>query len=323
MLPWLLQPFTELQRHQGHSLLLHGPQGAGQFELAALLAQKWLCESIDGPSMLPCGVCPSCHYLVSRTHPDLQLLAPQSMRIALQWNEDESSLAAGTKPSKVIRVADARSAIHWSHQTPSRGRAKVLIIYPAASLNTESANSLLKTLEEPAPSLRIILCADDPQALMPTLRSRCQLWSMHLPPAPDSLKWLQDQGLPATEASALLKAFGGSPLAAWAAHQAGISAKEWYHLPTCVQQGRPEDIAKYSRWPVPLFIQALQCLCIDLLALRHGGMARYFDESNLQFEHSTEQLNRWWLELQRAARYQEHPFNPGLLMESLTLSISR
>jgi DNA polymerase-3 subunit delta' len=321
-MPWLHHPFMQLQQHQGHALLLHGPQGAGQFELAALLAQKWLCEG-KTTSSLACGQCPSCHYLKSRTHPDLQLLAPQHMRIALQWNEDESSVAAGAKPSKVIKVADARSAIAWSHQTATRGHGKVLIIYPADSLNAESANTLLKTLEEPADGLRIIMCADDPQALMPTLRSRCQLWAMHLPNYQDALEWLGQQGLPNIEIPVLLKAFGGSPMAVLAAHQAGLSAKDWQQLPAMLKHAKPEDIAKYSRWSIPIFIQALQRLCVDLMALHYGGSVRYFDEATLNLGFSIEQLSHWWKELQRAARHQDHPLSAGLLMESLVLSVHK
>ena len=82
-LPWLAAPLRELlQRQQAHALLLHGPQGVGQFELAIALAQGWLCET-ESSDARPCGRCASCKLVQARSHPDLLMLMPKAMQSQL------------------------------------------------------------------------------------------------------------------------------------------------------------------------------------------------------------------------------------------------
>ena len=100
-LPWLAGPLAEALRTQkGHALLVHGPQGIGQFELALSLAQSWLCEDLTGGHA--CGRCASCHLVQARSHPDLLVLLPEALAEALGWtNEDTASdKASKAKPSK-------------------------------------------------------------------------------------------------------------------------------------------------------------------------------------------------------------------------------
>lgn len=184
-LPWLASTLTKALSQKGHALLLHGPEGVGQFELAMVLAQSWLCEAVPAGSALavqpPCGRCEACRLLAAGAHPDLMVLVPEALReaLGLQAAADDGEGAAGTtvktkSGGRDIRVADVRRAIDWGHQTSSRGRSKVLVLHPAQALNLVAANALLKTLEEPAGRLRIVLSTSDPQMLLPTLRSRCQ-----------------------------------------------------------------------------------------------------------------------------------------------------
>ena len=91
------------------------------------------------------------------------------------------------KPSKEIRVDAVRAAIEWGQKTSSRGGAKVILIHPAQAMNPTAANALLKTLEEPAGPLRLVLTTNDPEALLPTVRSRCQRLRLDLPPAAQAL----------------------------------------------------------------------------------------------------------------------------------------
>ncbi|MBC7955131.1 MAG: DNA polymerase III subunit delta', partial [Cytophagales bacterium] len=89
-LPWLATPLHEALRTQrGHALLIHGPQGIGQFELALTLAQAWLCET--NPTQQPCGTCASCRLVQAHSHPDLLVLLPEALRESLGWGATDDS----------------------------------------------------------------------------------------------------------------------------------------------------------------------------------------------------------------------------------------
>ena len=67
-LPWLAGPLHQaLTQGRSHALLLQGPSGVGQFDLALLLAQAWLCEARTAADQPGCGRCASCHLLRSRS----------------------------------------------------------------------------------------------------------------------------------------------------------------------------------------------------------------------------------------------------------------
>ena len=91
-LPWLAEP---LRRTLGgpsahHALLVQGPAGVGQLEFALGLAGAWLCEQ---PRPLACGVCPSCHLVAQRSHPDLRLIVPQALRAEAGLPDDGTGTA--------------------------------------------------------------------------------------------------------------------------------------------------------------------------------------------------------------------------------------
>lgn len=324
-LPWLAGTLAQALSQKGHALLLHGPEGVGQFELALVLAQSWLCEGAPMGSPLgaqpPCGRCEACRLLASGVHPDLMVLVPESLRerlglaaVADEGEGGSSSTAKAKSGGRDIRVADVRRAIDWGHQTSSRGRSKVLVLHPAQSLNLVAANALLKTLEEPAGQLRIVLSTADPQALLPTLRSRCQQVAMPLPSGPEARDWLQARGVEG--ADFLLAAAGGRPQEALAMARDGLDARLWPQLPGAVQQGRADV---FQGLPIPRVVDALQKVCVDLMSRAQGVAAAYFPNEALPGGASPHALADWWLQLKRAARHQDHPWNAALLIESLVL----
>lgn len=325
-LPWLEAPWRQAVSQRGHALLLHGPHGVGQFELALSLAQTWLCEAPRAAAAVdlqpPCGRCDACHLLQAGVHPDVMILVPDALRhqLGLQVVGEEGSDATGGggKPKaggRDIRVADVRRAIDWGHQSSSRGRAKVLILHPAQALNVVAANALLKTLEEPAGLLRLVLSAADPQALLPTLRSRCQAVAVSLPPAEQAQAWLTARGV--TGADMLLRAAAGRPQEAWALVQEGLDARRWPELPELLRQGRVEAI---QGLPIPRAVDVLQKLCLDLMTRAMGQSPQYFPTECLPAGAQPSALSRWWRMLQRVARHDEHPWNAPLLLESLVLA---
>ena len=320
-LPWLAAPLHQaLTQGRSHALLLQGPAGVGQFDLALLLAQAWLCEARPAPDQPGCGRCASCHLLRSRSHPDFQVLLPDALREPLGFGamdaEGEgggSAKAAKTKPSKEIKIEAVRQMLAFAQVSAARGRAKVVVVYPAEALNTIAANALLKTLEEPAGLLRFVLASAAPQQLLPTIRSRCQPLQMALPAREAALAWLTAQGV--DQPGVLLDATGGRPQEALLWSEEGVGAKTWLELPRRIARG---EASALTDWPVPRAIAAMQRLVHDLMRIAHGAGPAYFPRDALpKLPAVRAALDQWARTLQQAARHADHPLNAGLLMESL------
>jgi DNA polymerase III subunit delta' len=320
-LPWLAAPLKHaLQEMRGHATLLHGAAGAGLFELAMTLAQGWLCEA-RGNRAQPCGSCASCHLARAGTHPDLLVLVPDAMRERLGWGADsdeepadgEGGAKARAKPSREIKVEAVRHAIGFAQQSSARGQGKAIVIHPADTMNLVSANALLKTLEEPPGTLRLVLTTASAQALLPTLRSRCHALRLDAPGSDAAVAWLREQGV--AEPEAMLAAMGGQPLTVldWLAD--GGDARDWARLPALVaKQGDPGPL---TGWPLPRAIDALVKLCHDAMALAAGGAPRFYPATALPAGASLPALVEWSKALAHASRYDEHPWNASLLIESL------
>jgi len=321
-LPWLATPLrAALASARSHALLVQGPGGVGQFELAVVLAQTWLCEDTTrAPDAWACGRCVSCRLFNSHGHPDFRLLIPDALREPLGWAPEEAEGAASetkaskAKPSREIKVDAVRAAISFAQQTSSRGRAKVVLVYPAEAVNLIASNALLKTLEEPAGQLRFVLASAAPDALLPTIRSRCQPVPLPLPLEAECLDWLQAQGVDQPEI--LLRGAGGRPQEALMWARDGVQAKTWAALPERLARG---DATALTDWPVPRAIDALQRLCHDLLRRQCGAAASYFPDSAVPKLKHAAPLHAWSQVLKQAARHADHPLNAGLLMESLFL----
>lgn len=319
-LPWLADALQHGLASKAHALLVHGPQGIGQFELATTLAQGWLCEAPVEPR--PCSRCAGCQLVRARSHPDLLVLLPEALRESLGWAVSGEAGEAGAgekatkaKPSKEIKVDAVRAAVAFAQTTSARGRGKVLVVHPAESLNAVAANTLLKTLEEPPGDARFLLSCAAPDALLPTIRSRCQSLSLRLPSQADATAWLSRQGV--ADATTLLVACGGQPLTArqWAGE--GLDAALWRRVPSMVAAGQS---AAFTGWPVPRLVETLQKLCHDAISVTAGAAPRYFPADVVPAGSSLGALTRWSKELARIAADEDHPWSAGLLVEALVAS---
>src|SRR5437660_7006197 len=137
-----------------HALLFHGQDRIGKRLMAKVLAQAVNCEA--APALSPpdaCGACRSCHQIDIGSHPDVTLIEATS----------------GKGETEQTRDIESRFIYR-----PLVGRRKIVILDNADLLRPEAANALLKTIEEPPPDSLIILVSSRPEALLPTIRSRCQ-----------------------------------------------------------------------------------------------------------------------------------------------------
>ena len=338
-LPWLAQPLKNaLATQRSHALLIQGPRGVGQFELAIAMAQAWLCEApAEVPAETarqlhpkPCGVCAACKLVQAHSHPDMLVLLPEALREPLGWaggasgdDEGEGAASATTtttssdkagkrKASKDIRIDEVRLAIGFAQITSARGRGKVVVLHPVERMNMASSNALLKTLEEPAGNSRLLLSTSAPEMLLPTIRSRCQIVPLALPDPTVAAQWLTAQGV--EQAEVLLAATGGQPQEALLWVGEGITAAVWAGLPKQVARG---DVGSLAAWPLARVIDTLQKLCHDMQRLAVGHAPRYFAVSALTAPVPLSALNPWAVELQSQVRHAEHPWNVNLMVEAL------
>lgn len=319
--PWLQTQLSALLRQRGHAWLLSGASGLGQYPLALALVSAWLCERVGDAGA--CGQCISCHLIEARTHPDLALLMPETVMLEKGWALSEKAQAEidekKRKPSREIRVEAMRDTVEFAQRTGARGRGKAVLIYPAERMNAVTANALLKTLEEPAGDVRFVLASEAAHQLLPTIRSRCLGHAMVWPREEELLAWLQEQGTPA--AASWLKAAGGRPDDALRLAASGRDAKSWGLLPRALAQGQLSAVVE---WTPAQAVDALQKLCHDLWAAKVGGKPRFFEAPDLpSVLPSAQALARWSKELTLTALTVEHPFNAGLMLESLVSQASR
>ncbi|MCM2251264.1 MAG: DNA polymerase III subunit delta' [Ramlibacter sp.] len=317
--PWIAAQARQLLAQRGHAWLLQGPSGLGQYGLALELARAWLCDLPSAQGA--CGNCPSCHAVEVRAHTDLCVLMPETIMLELDWPLPEKAQQEldekKRKPSKEIRVEAMRDAVEFAQRTSGRGRGKVVLVYPAERMNHVTANTLLKTLEEPAGDLRFVLASEAAHQLLPTLRSRCLGHTMGWPQEGEALAWLQAQGVNPADASPLLRAAGGRPEDALSFSRSARDAKAWAVLPKALARG---DAGVLAGWTPAEAVSALQKLCHDLLAVKAGAAPRFFQAVDLPSAASSASfaaLTGWARELAATVRTVEHPFHAGLMLETL------
>ena len=142
-----------------HAILLVGPSGVGKTTLATDLAAGLLCEA--GAGARPCGSCRPCRLALGGSHPDVHRLAPDG---------PGRQVGIGGSGSKVRGVRDLIAELAL---LPVEGGARIGIVESAQRMNEDAQAALLKTLEEPAAGVVLVLCADGEDGLLPTIRSRC------------------------------------------------------------------------------------------------------------------------------------------------------
>jgi DNA polymerase-3 subunit delta' len=157
-----------------HAYLFGGPEGVGKGRAARLLAQAANCEGgAPGPAGFrddPCGACPPCRKIAKGIHPDVLVLHEERvMAKAGAWEPK-----GGRAPSKDIVVDQVRELVdHRLALKRYEGRRRFVLVDPADAMNPQAQNALLKTLEEPPEDTTLVLVASSPDALLPTIRSRC------------------------------------------------------------------------------------------------------------------------------------------------------
>jgi DNA polymerase III subunit delta' len=172
-----------------HSLILAGPRGAGKYTLALMLARAVNCleSKIAAPQSgaLPdfCGRCANCVRIGEAANleervaeavaarDELRETDKRETRILVQTHPDVLVIPPDP-PQLLIKLGQVRQAIHAAYYRPPIEARRAFTIFTASAFMKEAANSLLKLLEEPPEHTSLILLTENPQELLPTIRSR-------------------------------------------------------------------------------------------------------------------------------------------------------
>lgn len=333
-----------------HALLLHGQQGLGKLALARAFAASLLCDAPrnDGQA---CGDCPACHWLAQGNHPDFRLLQPAALAEDDGEGESPAAASGSKKPSQQITIDQVRGLDDFLHVGTHRQGLRVVIVCPAEAMNRNTANALLKTLEEPLAATHFLLVSHEPDRLLPTIRSRCQTVAVATPDRSAGSAWLEAAvaGLGHDDAQRWLALAGGAPLLAAelaAPPEGGRKAGKGgenrnlallTELNAQLAQGaRLSPLAAAAALDKTLkadkeeggagglkqLVVWWQKWLVDLTLARAGNPARYFLAEGaalrqLGEQADTEELFRFNRLLTKYKALSEHPLNTRLFLEEL------
>jgi len=179
-----------------HSLILAGPAGAGKYTLALMLAKAVNCLEPAETDGLPdfCGACRNCARIALSA--GLEALVDEAVaardemrdtdkretRILIQTHPDVL-IVPPDPPQLLIKLGQVRQAIHVAYYRPPVESARTFTIFTSSAFMKEAANSLLKVLEEPPEHTSLILLTENPQEMLPTIRSRAVIHRLGAIPA--------------------------------------------------------------------------------------------------------------------------------------------
>lgn len=205
-MPWL-QPALEHfgqsldQGRLPHATLITGDRGVGKRHLAEQVAGLLVCDQRVSGARVRCGECRQCRLIEGNSHPDIRVYHPEN--------------------SRMIRIDQVRALSQFAVASPQVAGVKVAIIDRADQLNINAANGLLKTLEEPAADVVLLLLQETGRPVLPTIRSRCRLLPLATPSAPEASAWLaaelggrevaDEEPIPEDRQSLALVLAGGAP----------------------------------------------------------------------------------------------------------------
>jgi DNA polymerase-3 subunit delta' len=321
--------FLRLTRKLPHAILLHGPRGIGKLEFARNAAALLLCQRAFAGADLreACGQCTACLLHRQGNHPDFFLIQPEADAPELADADADQPVASAAekkkKPSKQILIAQIRDVLENIQTGTHQGGRRVILLNPAETMNAATANALLKTLEEPPSDTIMLLVSNEPERLLPTIRSRCQGLGFGEPDRALALKWLKEKEI--KNAANLLARYGGAPLSAMeaASEESGLD----YSALTANLAAALDPLACAELLvgvEPAIAVDCLQRWVSDLVMFGLSGRVRYFPSHEAEIGGTARlapvlsllRLSRRLTELRAIAR---HPVNVRLFAERLAM----
>ncbi|WP_322201765.1 ATP-binding protein [Acutalibacter intestini] len=172
-----------------HAVILQGEPGTGKRTLAALLGKALVCRNRD---QAPCGVCPSCVRAAAGSHPDLRVVE-------------------GSGVSKALNVDTIRAVLEDAYRMPDESPYNVYILNMGTRTLDAAQNKLLKLIEEPPQGAVFILICPSADSVLPTIRSRAQIFTLLPLEEAEAAQWLErEKQVDSSRAQELARLCGGN-----------------------------------------------------------------------------------------------------------------
>ena len=253
------------RKNLGHAYLFSGPSGVGKATLARTICKALLCKNPQPTG--PCDVCPSCHKFESGNHADFHYSEPDGL---------------------YFKIDQVRQIIHTASLKPVESPWKTFLLESVHYMREEAANAFLKVLEEPPGQTIFFLISEGTEVLLPTIRSRCQIFEFQ-PLQPEEIQhWLvQNKQLTNADAIHLSLSTHGSLGKALDANadeyreirdrvlltlEIAILPKSYYTLVDAIRAITVDRTEMAER------LLILEELTRDLILLRSSGSARLIHE---------------------------------------------
>lgn len=314
--PRLVAQLTRMIQSErlSHAVLLTGEQGSGKEAVAHFLIQMTLCEN---PQNVPCETCRACRLLKSGNHLNVHSVEADG---------------------QFIKREQIDQLIHELSKTARESGRKFYIVHEAHRMNASSANALLKFLEEPTSDVTAILLTNQPHALLPTIRSRCQQMTLQPIPSEQLKQQLMEQEVTESMASTISKMANSveEGLALTEEEEFGLARRGVLKLMEALERGTAHALVQAHEHVIPLLKdkeKAERILDLLLFAYRDivackanpGSDCTFPDKKALweqiamrsTFEQLTYQLEH----IMKARRRLHQNANRTLLMEQLVIEL--
>ena len=259
-----------------HAYLFTGPAGTGKRSLANICARALLCE---GPMWRPCDTCPACRRFLTGNHPDVLFVKPEPGKktIAVQSFRDSEEIG-----------------MPWLYNRPFEARRRVMVINNADEvMGLPSQNAFLKTLEDPPGNNVIIMTANNGNALLPTVISRCRV--IRFPPLgeEETVKALIMRGIAPDRARLFAKlSLGSVGEALKLCADEGFSARRATVLTALQKLHGPQDVGTAAlplisaeREDAESILDILELCARDIMALKDAGASVIQSDSESKLRH--------------------------------------
>lgn len=261
----------------------------------------------------PCGQCQSCSLMMANTYPDYSFVT------LMQDSKTK-------KINKNIKIEQIRNLIHEVHLTRRYDNLKVAVVYPAEKMSIPGANSILKTLEEPAPYSLILLLTHNKGKVPVTIRSRCQVLTLEHPDRNIALDWLSQQGLNETESSQYLDYSTGDPLLALDLHsiQYGTVVKQ-FKAKFGLYMKNEIDVIKLCSTLVALelsLVRRLIKMVLRAYSLQFSGLSERVKEPKIH-KKAGQQILALSTQVEQQLMIEENNLNLQVQLEDVLISLKR
>ena len=261
----------------------------------------------------------------------------------MREEQESNALEPEKKEKKSISIEDARGAIEGLSIGSHRGGNRVILVYPLEMLRADSANTLLKSLEEPPSNTIFILLADRLDRVLPTIRSRCRLLSAPRPDRTTGLQWLRNQlnqvsGLKIADVDieSIYDEQGGAPYAVLDSLMARHNKDEKDELTIAIQASKYllqamsqgarinwlDAAEKTQKARYSVLLATMQRWVSDLQSSAQMGGPRYYPKHEAAIKLLSQQIRlpkllRFWKSLIQARRHENHPLATRIQLEAL------